>query len=318
MCLKHQEGSVEASVKSVSCNFCGSDGARPLHTLRDWQLNLPGEFQLVECRVCGLMYLNPQPEWSDLIRHYPDEYAPYAGKARPSGATYRRWSEHYGMRRRCRAIAQFQRGGRLLDVGCATGQFLDEMRRRGEWEPFGVEPVAAPAAFARDHFGLNVFAGTLGEAHFPEDMFDVVTFWDVLEHVADPRQTLRETYRILKPGGWLVTQVPEPNSWQARLFGRYWAGFDAPRHLYAFPQRTFRRQLGGLGFEAVATRALEGGNSVFWRSLRAQRAEARRQGLLSHAIDSQAVYRVAAPLFAALRVLGFGPSLTYFCRKVPG
>jgi 2-polyprenyl-3-methyl-5-hydroxy-6-metoxy-1,4-benzoquinol methylase len=301
-------------VKSANCNFCGADDTQPLYTLRDWQLNLPGEFLLVKCRVCGLMYLNPQPEWSELIKHYPDEYAPYARKAGMSEAAYHRWSERYGMQRRCRAIARFRSAGCLLDVGCATGQFLDEMRQHG-WEPFGVEPVAAAATFAREHFGINVFEGTVEEAHFPEDMFDVITFWDVLEHVVDPKLTLQEVYRILKPDGWLVVQVPEPQSWQARLFGRYWAGFDAPRHLFAFPQRTFRRQLAKLGFDMVTQQALEGGSSIFWRSLHAWRDGEMQDKVLRPLGGSPVAYRVTAPLFIALRLLGLGPSIAYFSRK---
>ena len=250
---------------STACNFCGANDARPVHRLRDWRLALPGEFVLVECRVCGLMYLDPQPEWSELVRHYPNDYEPYAAEAGLAG--YRQGSKHYGLRRRCRAIAAFHPAGRLLDVGCASGSFLDEVRRQGSWEPFGVEPVAAPAAFARERLGLNVFTGTLEAARFPSNGFDVITFWDVLEHVEDPNGSLQEAVRILKPGGYLVVQVPNPQSWQAHRFGRYWAGFDAPRHLYAFPETTLRRVLAALGFDQIVTRSLEGGNSIFWRSL---------------------------------------------------
>jgi 2-polyprenyl-3-methyl-5-hydroxy-6-metoxy-1,4-benzoquinol methylase len=300
-------------VRAVNCNFCGGDDNQPLYSLRDWRLNLPGEFLLVECQVCGLMYLSPQPEWPELIQHYPDEYAPYVKQAATSG--YHRWRERQGLRRRCRAVARFQPGGSLLDVGCATGQFLDEMRQRGKWETFGVEPVVTPATFAREQFGLNVFTGTLEEAHFPEQMFDVITLWDVLEHVVDPKRTLQEAYRILKPGGWLVVQVPEPHSWQARWFGRYWVGFDAPRHLYAFPQRTFLRQLAELGFDMVIRRALEGGNSIFWRSLRAWCDGERRDKVLRSLSSSVIAHGITAPLFPALRVLDLGPSTAYFGRK---
>jgi SAM-dependent methyltransferase len=302
-------------VKSVKCNFCGNDDTRLLHELRDWQLSLPGEYLLVECQVCGLLYLNPQPEWSELIRHYPDEYAPYEGKAETSTSTYRRWKDRWGMRRRNRAIARFQREGRLLDVGCATGQFLDAMRRHGGWEVFGVEPVPAPAAFAREQFGINVFTGTLEEARFSENMFDVVTFWDVLEHVHDPKQTLQEAHRTLKPGGWLVVQLPEPQSWQAHWFGRYWAGFDAPRHLYAFPEQIFRRQLAELGFGMITRQALGGGNLIFWRSVRAWCDGEMRGKILRDLSGNPVALRITAPLFAGLRLLDLGPSTTYFGRK---
>ena len=126
----------------------------------------------------------------------------------------------------------------------------------------------AAAAFARDRFGLTVVTGTLEKAQFQAGMFDVITFWHVLEHVEDSTQTLAEAYRILRPGGWLVVQLPDPLCWQAGWFGKYWAGFDAPRHLYGFPPATLRRQLVELGWSEDRTHVLQGGNSAFWLSLR--------------------------------------------------
>ena len=98
------------------------------------------------------------------------------------------------------------------------------MRQAGDWEVYGVEPREAAAKEARAVSGAEVRVGTIGQAQWPSEHFDVVTLWDVLEHVPDPMATLRETHRVLRPGGIVLARVPNGGSWEARLFGLTWAG----------------------------------------------------------------------------------------------
>ena len=301
----------------VRCDFCGADDSTLVFALRDFQLDLPGEFKLVRCNQCGLLYLNPRPSWDELVRHYPLHYKPYAKSTGEATNILGQWVQRYGMRRRRRAVARLRPEGRLLDVGCATGLFLHEMRHYGQWELFGVEPVSSAARFARENFGLDVFEGMLEEAHFADNFFDVITLWDVLEHILEPKQTLLEAYRILKPGGWLVIQVPNPESWQARLFGKYWIGYDAPRHLFGYPPLVLKKQLSEVGYEIAASRCLEGGNSIFWRSLNTWMSYSGRKEsrVLQTIIGYPEIRLLAGPFFALLRSLKLGPSITYFARK---
>ena len=309
-------------MEHVACDFCGIDAATPVSVLRDPQLDLPGEFTLVRCGRCGLFYLNPRPSWAELAAHYPADYEPFAGAvARPQGghlAAVIRWIKDYGLRRRCRAIARRRSGGRLLDVGCATGAFLDQMRRLSNWAVVGVEPIATAAQLARRHFGLEVFEGSLLDAAFPDQAFDVVTLWDVLEHVPDPQSHLAETYRILRPGGLLVVKAPDPLSWEAHLFGSYWLGHDAPRHLFGFPRSTLTSQFATVGFRPVESVYLIGGYYTFlgslgyWAGAHGRPRIARVAWRLAH---STAARLASAPLFTLARWLGSGSSLTYFASK---
>jgi SAM-dependent methyltransferase len=305
-------------MERVACNFCGADAAAPIHELQDLRQRLPGCFTLVQCGRCGLLYLNPQPSQEELAPHYPKQYHAFTGAIEDQASALVRWARRYGVRRRGRAVTRRQPGGRLLDIGCATGVFLNEMRHHGVWELYGIEPAASAAEFARRRFGLQIFQGTLLDTAYPDDFFDVVTMWDVLEHVADPQAHLREIGRILKPGGWLALKVPDLSSWEARLFGPYWAGHEAPRHLFGFSRYVLTRQLVDLGFEAPETARLGGDYATFMLSagywLDAH-GGARLAPAVRRLARSSAARVLTAPAFALLRRAGLGSSLTCFARK---
>jgi len=129
--------------------------------------------------------------------------------------------------------------GRLLDIGCGNGYFLVQMRDLG-WDVVGVEPDPKAVKVARDHFGLRVFQGTLEEAKFPDDSFDVITMNHVIEHVPDPIGLLSECRRILKPNGKLVVVTPNIKSLGRYLFGKSWVHWDPPRHLFLFSSKSLR------------------------------------------------------------------------------
>ena len=244
-------------MRYVVCNFCGRDDAEPVNEGPDLYLDRPGDFRLVRCRNCGLIYQNPQLTLDELLPHYPFEaYSRYDTETLDDGAPER------GILRSCERIMRYQeRPGRLLDVGCATGAFLSAMRQRG-WQVTGVELNPEAAQFAQSHRRLDVHTGTLEEVGFEANSFDVVTMWDVFEHVLDPRKTLQEVVRILKPGGLLALSLPNPAGLEARLFGHAWAGWDRPRHLHLFTPSVLRRYLHDAGFGNIRIESLGGRLSV--------------------------------------------------------
>ncbi len=238
----------EPQSETTCCNLCRSDNAETVFTGHDLLHDLPGEFSWKRCRRCGLLYLSPRPGPENMARYYPADYMPFVSAIEEEAHIWRRWDRRYGMAKRCKIVTRHAgHPGRLLDVGCATGVFLDAMRRYG-WDVQGVEPNEAAATYAREKLDLNVFAGDLCQAEFPAHAFDAVTLWDVLEHVYDPRATLAELARILRPGGLLVLSLPNPESWEVPLLGRYWAGWDVPRHLHLFTRPVLNRYLNESGF----------------------------------------------------------------------
>ena len=147
-------------------------------------------------------------------------------------------------------------GGRLLDVGCGNGVFLDVMRQLG-WEVTGVDPDGAAVTVARQKLGLQVFEGSLEEAGLPGGHFDAITMNHVIEHVPDPIGTLRECHRVLRPGGRLVVATPNISSLGRRLFDDAWVLWDPPRHLHLFSQSALRAcaELAGLEISELRTTA---------------------------------------------------------------
>ncbi|HLY26164.1 MAG TPA: class I SAM-dependent methyltransferase [Aggregatilineales bacterium] len=221
----------------VPCDLCGAIDAAPYLKVHDQIYHLPGEFQLVKCGYCELIYLNPRPDSASIGAFYPDlDYHAF----RPSSGfkadllKRRRESEARSL------VASLPAHPRILEIGCATGELLVTLRTMGA-QVAGVEPNAAAVQVARDRHALDVQQGTLDEATFEPGQFDLVLMKYALEHVHSPLATLRRIRDLLKPGGQVVLWVPNAASLDSALFGKNWRGLDAPRHLYIFTPKTMRR-----------------------------------------------------------------------------
>ncbi len=290
-------------MESVSCNLCGASDSDIRYQLQDYLLDRPEvKTTLVQCRACSLIYQEPRPTLAEIGRHYPPEYDSYHPQADDGQAPWLlQKAVQYGIQKRVRYVTRHVTGGRLLDLGCATGLFLHGFARQPGWTLQGVELNHLAAEEARARYGLDVFTGTLEEAHFPDAYFTAVTMWDVLEHLHDPAGTLREIHRILAPGGILVLRVPNHASWDRGLFGRLWAGLDSPRHLYVFDPATIRKLVKKAGFELKGISGRIGSYPTFVLSVRfwmvdrgaSEPARKRTMKLLYH----PAARLLSAPIF---------------------
>jgi SAM-dependent methyltransferase len=238
----------------VPCNLCGSRDTRPfLASVRRG---------LVQCVACDLVYVGRLPEQAALDALYDEAYfqkqaAPAAAAAEQVGyaeyakdePTIRRTA-----RRRLDHLARFVARGRLLDVGCALGFFLDEAHRRG-WEVTGLDVSPFAARHVRERFGHPAHEGGLLDAPLAPGSFDLVTMYDVIEHVRDPKAHVEAVRRLLGPGGVFECSTPDKDSLGARVTGRRWIGYNvSEEHVFYFSSRTLRRMLEEAGFEVLATR----------------------------------------------------------------
>ena len=144
--------------------------------------------------------------------------------------------------------------GRLLDVGAATGFFLDLARKRG-FEPVGIELAEAAVEKARRK-GLNVICGTLEQLPDPPESFDAITMLDVLEHLSAPQQDLARVHQLLRRDGLLVINTPDAGSWTARLLGLRWHLITPPEHLCLFTGNALVAALKKSGFEVLMVRCI--------------------------------------------------------------
>lgn len=218
-------------MERTNCPVCGSDEADILFVGKDEWHGRQGEFPTLKCHICGHIYLSPRPTLDEIGAYYPDTYQPYTIAPDDEPSAWQRFNRRLALRKRVKYIRKHVPvKGKVLDVGCATGNFLAALRDDG-WQVQGVEVSEYAVNYGRTRHQLDIFHGLLDEASFPDNSFDLVSFWDVLEHVHDPVATLQEANRLTKTGGYLLLLLPNPSSLEAKLFGGYWAGWDTPRHL---------------------------------------------------------------------------------------
>ncbi len=257
--------SATLELEAIACPLCAAPNATVLCTERDLALGVPGRFPLSRCERCGLLYQNPRVRRDQLDRMYPADYPPHARdpdlgrvlRDRSPGLrrllARRLGYAHLGAgrvgladrmrtRRRRRKILRnfppWTGGGRPLDVGCATGRFLQQMAAVGR-RPSGIELDPEAAAKART-VTADVTVGEPAEVSLPPASFDLVTAFHVVEHLADPASALRNMLGWLAPGGLLIVEVPNVGGWGGTRFGRHWSGLDFPRHLIHFTPVTMR------------------------------------------------------------------------------
>jgi len=193
------------------------------------------------------------------------------------------------------------------------------MCRLGNWEPYGVEINAEAANYARQRFGLNVFIGTLTDAHYPDNFFDIITLWNVLEHLHQPQATLFEISRIIRAGGLLVISVPNPDCIEAKIFGQYWAGLDAPRHLYIYSRYTLQRALELAGFTVKEIVSFTGRYHVLALSLNFliddKVPNERLRTLLKRVVSSPLLRLLTLPYYALVDRWNQSSVMTVFAKR---
>lgn len=236
------------TVELKFCPLCGAGTLGPLYLAKDRHYGIQGIYEIVRCGGCSLVFLNPMYSEQELSALYPTDYYAYQDNFSRS-----RWKELVkallGFRIGTRDPA-FHAPGRVLDLGCGSGWFLREMREMG-WDTYGVEVSAPAAELGQKKAGLNIFAGTLQEAKFPANYFDYVRSNHSFEHISCPGDTLKEIYRVLKPGGLLLIGVPNVASLNAIIFREYWWYLGAPVHPFTYSVKTLSQFLTQHQFQVV-------------------------------------------------------------------
>ena len=239
------------------CDLCRSDRhAEPVLEAADYEYGVAGGFTLSRCRACDFYYQTPRPARDVIPSYYPPTYAVY-GDDPVVGWLFRAtfWLD---ARRVSRLIGP---RGRVLDVGCGAGGALSALSRAGDWEVFGLE-LDAEAAREANRRGFKVQQGDLVDSDFEPGSFDLIRMGHVIEHVRDPRATLRRAWELLRPGGILFGETPNIDCWDFRIFGRYWGALHFPRHIALFSPETIRRACEQTGF--VETRIVSRLRTVGW------------------------------------------------------
>lgn len=298
---------------NVVCNQCGRD---------DWRLRFPqtlangsvpntdafrctspgygAHAQIVQCNHCGLVYANPRWSAEDLsVAYEAVEDLTYVNEREGRELTFKNHLQ--AMESRLGAAE----GRLLLDVGAYIGVFVEIAAAAG-WQACGIEPSAWAAALAQER-GTKVIQGTLDTPALSGSSFDVVTMWDVIEHLDDPVAELRKSYELMRPGGWLVVHTMDIDSLAARLMGRRWPWL-MDMHLYYFSRATLQAMLEKAGFQ------------VEWSGAKGRYL---RLGYLSTRLGalSAGLGKAAEAMISSLRLqeraipVNFGDLITIYARR---
>jgi 2-polyprenyl-3-methyl-5-hydroxy-6-metoxy-1,4-benzoquinol methylase len=228
------------------CPACGAAAAVPL--------DIAGLDHLDRCRGCGLVHVRQMPSPDTLAALYGAAY--YRSDASHVVGYEDYEADQHNIvataRRRLRRSARiWPQPGRLLDVGCALGFFMDAAQAAG-WQVSGVDISPYAANLARARTGSDVREGQLDAAGFQAGSMDVVTMWDVIEHMTDPLPQLAAAHAVLADDGLLALTTPDLGSLMARLMGARWMGYKlADEHVYYYSRQTLKRILEASGFTVV-------------------------------------------------------------------
>ena len=240
-------------LEDVSCPLGCSKSDEFVLSGRDLIYGKPGEFTIVKCRACGLMRTNPCPTMETIGFYYPDNYGPYVSTRVEQTKPKQTTGVNSFLRHLIRHLFKFNTDilpplapGRLLEVGCASGAFLHQMAGQG-WQVEGIE-FSEKAAKAAASLGYRVHGGPLETAQTPNEPFDLIVGWMVLEHLHDPIGNLIKLREWAKPDTWLVLSVPNAGSLEFRLFKEKWYGLHLPHHLHHFTLKTLELVLRSSGW----------------------------------------------------------------------
>ena len=294
----------------TSCDLCGSDDSRLFLNRLDRFSDQ--EFKLVTCTQCGLIYLNPRPTQSEIIEFYPDYYESYQ-TLDDDNTSLQNWHIQRMLHMQLDFVEKYAtQRGHLLDIGCSTGRFLIIARDRG-WDIKGVEFVEKAAQIARQEYFLDVSIGSLLSTPLKENYYDVVTLWDVLEHLPNPKSALEKIHHLLRDDGILIFSIPNLKSFDRYLFGKAWIGWDAPRHFTLYSAENLIQLFNETGYQILTKRCITGGKGTFFLSM----------DLLSNQCKAFSFIRIFDPIISLLlwpyRQISYklkrGPIITYVINK---
>jgi len=240
----------DVEIVEVPCPLCGSLDARSVREEVDTYFGKPVSVGIATCGGCGMRFTSPRISEVNKVYEARESVDPDYVRfhTEVKGPVFRRALKRLGNVK--------PPPGRLLDVGSGVGGFASVARSAG-YDVVGVEPSAADARYAREHLGINVVSTAFESAPLPAGSADVVTMWDVIEHVEDPRGFVKRAREILRDGGWLAMRFPGSafhrlKALSAALRGRPRAPVHAPvMHLNFFSPATIRRLLVEEGFDDV-------------------------------------------------------------------
>ena len=243
-----------SKINHKKCPVCESHKLRSKFHGKDYS-HSQENFEVMVCADCSFVFTQDAPDEKSIGKYYQSEdYVSHSDTQKGLFFKVYHTVRNYMLGKKRRLIEKNTNKGKILDLGCGTGYFLNEMKTHG-WETVGIEQDANARRFGQDKFGLNIkMPKHLFELE--KSTFDAVSLWHVLEHVHDLKEYLGQINSILKFNGVLCIAVPNHDSFDAKYYGSYWAAWDLPIHLWHFTPNTMQNLLKEYGFNLMSIRSM--------------------------------------------------------------
>ncbi|MBP9187202.1 MAG: class I SAM-dependent methyltransferase [Bacteroidia bacterium] len=215
-------------------------------------------FDLYRCTNCSFLFTNPRPSVAEIGPYYQsDRYVSHAGNKKDFSFMYKVYDlvRDYSINQKLKHIKTYQPNGLLMDLGCGLGYFLDGVVRDNTFKAIGVDVSEEALEYVKTKFGFNVKNENELDK-LEANSYDVITQWHVLEHVHLLNERMKQLKRLLKQTGTMFIAVPNSDSWDAKHYKEFWDGYDVPRHLYHFNQKSFNLLMQNHGFKVVETKSM--------------------------------------------------------------
>lgn len=224
-------------IRLDQCPVCGSEEQTNVLVCED-HLYSKESFAISECKVCNLRFTNPRPVEENLGKYYESQdYISHKNKSNNLVNYIYRIARFFTLRSKLKIVKKYSKNGNLLDVGCATGHFLNFCKQNG-FTVTGVEPNEGARNIAIEQNGNVIYKDVLEID--TKKTFDIITMWHVLEHVPNLQEVFQQLKKLLKKDGTLIIAVPNYNSLDAKIYKEHWAAYDVPRHLYHFTKENIK------------------------------------------------------------------------------
>lgn len=228
---------------NVNCNLCGSPSKKILHKF--------GESSIVSCNKCDFVYTETRNK-KGVLTIYKDDYfhIENSDQKKQGYRFYEKDKEHhiYYFEKKLNLIKFFLNKGKILDVGCALGFFMEAAEKEG-FDSYGVDVSDYAISYALKKFPKRAFLSTIKEANFKRGFFDCITMFQTLEHLDDPLGNLIEANKVLKKNGFLVIATPNHNCIIRKIMGKHWFEYKPEEHLNYFDEKSLGTILEKTGYK---------------------------------------------------------------------
>lgn len=243
------------TIHYTNCPVCGSAAINPLLTVKDHSVSKE-EFVIWQCSNCSLRFTQDVPDEDSIGTYYQSsDYISHTNTSKGAiNRLYQRVRNYTLNQKADLIIAQTVKRGNILDLGAGIGAFLNTMKEKG-WEVTGIEPDEGARQQAKNLFGLEL-NGTAVLNQLPENSYDVITLWHVLEHVHQLHSYVERLKALLKTNGKIFIAVPNYGSLDSSIYKLYWAAYDVPRHLYHFTPKAMDVLMKEHGLKVIAKKPM--------------------------------------------------------------